>query len=85
MMLSAKPILLVEDDDVDAMTTQRALKDINVTNELVHKVNGEEAMEYFKEAFRRRLWFVTIPFTGGRQRVAIFDSFRFEYAENEWF
>jgi CheY-like chemotaxis protein len=49
MMLSAKPILLVEDDDVDAMTTQRALKDINVTNELVHKVNGEEAMEYLRE------------------------------------
>jgi CheY-like chemotaxis protein len=48
-MLNLKPILLVEDDDVDAMTTQRALKDINVTNELVHKVDGEEAVEYLRE------------------------------------
>lgn len=30
-----KPILLVEDDKIDAMTVKRALKDISVSNELV--------------------------------------------------
>lgn len=48
-MINSAPILLVEDDDVDAMITQRALNDINVTNELVHKVDGEEAVEYLRQ------------------------------------
>ncbi len=47
-MRTSRPVLLVEDDDVDAMTVKRALKDLNVTNPLVHKVNGEEALEYLK-------------------------------------
>ena len=45
-MRSMKPILLVEDDRVDAMTLKRALKDLKVTNKLVHTTNGEEALEY---------------------------------------
>ncbi len=47
-MKDTKPILLVEDDSVDAMTVKRALKDLNVTNPLVHKLNGEEALEYLR-------------------------------------
>jgi CheY-like chemotaxis protein len=47
-MRNSKPILLIEDDDVDALTTKRALNDIKVTNQLVHKVNGEEGVEYLK-------------------------------------
>lgn len=47
-MKDTKPILLVEDDSVDAMTVVRALKDLNVTNPLVHKLNGEEALEYLR-------------------------------------
>jgi CheY-like chemotaxis protein len=47
-MRNSKPILLVEDDRVDAMTVKRALKDLNVTNLLVHTLNGEEALEYLK-------------------------------------
>ena len=45
-MRSMKPILLVEDDRIDAMTLKRALKDLKVTNNLVHTSNGEEALEY---------------------------------------
>jgi len=41
--------LLVEDDDVDAMTTQRALKELKVVNKLIHKSNGEEALEYLRD------------------------------------
>lgn len=47
-MRSSMPILLVEDDRVDAMTVKRALKDLNVTNPLVHKLNGQEALEYLR-------------------------------------
>lgn len=42
-MRNSKPILLVEDDDVDVMTVKRAFNDLKVTNRLVSTVNGEEA------------------------------------------
>jgi CheY-like chemotaxis protein len=45
-MRNSKPILLVEDDSVDVMMVKRALKDLNVTNLLVHTPNGKEAFEY---------------------------------------
>jgi CheY-like chemotaxis protein len=40
------PILLVEDDRVDAMTIKRALRDIKVTNRLDLAGNGEEALNH---------------------------------------
>jgi len=39
---------LVEDDSVDAMTVKRAFKDLNVTNLLVHTLNGEEALNHLR-------------------------------------
>lgn len=48
-MNGKKPILLVEDDKVDAMTVKRALKEINVTNRLEIVGNGEEALEYLQD------------------------------------
>ena len=48
-MRNCKPVLLVEDDDVDAMTVKRAFKDLNVTNPLAHSVNGEEALKYLQD------------------------------------
>ena len=47
-MRNSKPILLVEDDRVDAMTVQRAFKELKVTNRLVHSTNGEQALEYLR-------------------------------------
>jgi len=47
-MQDSKPILLVEDDRVDAMTVKRAFDDVGITNELVHSINGEKALEYLK-------------------------------------
>ena len=47
-MRNLRPILLVEDDNVDVMTVKRAFKDLKVTNPLVHSVNGEEALEYLR-------------------------------------
>lgn len=40
--------MLVEDDDVDAMTTQRALNELKIANKLIRKSNGEEALEYLR-------------------------------------
>ncbi|MER3446130.1 MAG: two-component system response regulator [Candidatus Dadabacteria bacterium] len=48
-MKSQKPILLVEDDRVDQITVKRALKDINVTNQLIIVGNGEEALEFLRD------------------------------------
>lgn len=46
LMRLEKPILLVEDDKVDAITIKRAFKDINITNKLDIVCNGEEAFKY---------------------------------------
>ena len=53
-MRNLKPILLVEDDDVDVMMVKRALKDLNVTNPLAHTLNGEEALEYLTAGSNKR-------------------------------
>ena len=48
-MRNLKPILLVEDDRVDTMTTQRAFKELEIPNQLTITGNGEEALEYLKD------------------------------------
>ena len=47
-MKDSRPILLVEDDIVDAMTVGRVFKDLKITNPLVHMTDGECALEYLK-------------------------------------
>ena len=47
-MRNSKPILLVEDDTVDVMTVKRALKDLQVTSELVSTGDGEDALAYLR-------------------------------------
>jgi CheY-like chemotaxis protein len=46
MKVACKAILLVEDDQVDAMTVRRAFKELHVINRLDHVENGEEALDY---------------------------------------
>ncbi|MBN2008777.1 response regulator [candidate division KSB1 bacterium] len=53
-MRDNRPILLAEDDKVDAMTVKRALKDLHVTNQLFVAENGEEALQFLKNAEMRR-------------------------------
>ncbi len=43
------PILLAEDDHVDALTVTRALRDLHVTNKLYITRNGEEALAFLKD------------------------------------
>ena len=47
-MRSQNPVLLLEDDRVDAMSVKRALKEISVDNPLVIVGNGEEALTYLR-------------------------------------
>lgn len=48
-MKDKKPILIVDDDKVDIMTTERALKELNVLNSLYIAWNGEEALELLRD------------------------------------
>ena len=48
-MKTLKPILIVEDDMVDAMTVKRALNDIHVSNRIVIIENGEAALDYLND------------------------------------
>lgn len=54
MVRSAKPILLVEDDRVDAMIIKRALKEIKVANRLYITNNGEEAMAFLRDSTKEQ-------------------------------
>ncbi|SEO19565.1 Response regulator receiver domain-containing protein [Nitrosospira multiformis] len=49
MRVTNKPILLVEDDQVDMMRVTRALKDVHVINKIVHRENGEDALNYLRD------------------------------------
>lgn len=49
MKIASKPILLVEDDQVDAMTVRRALKELHVANRVEHVENGDEALAYLRD------------------------------------
>ncbi len=45
-MDNSKPILHIEDDKVDAMVMEKIFYLLEITNKLIHKTNGEEAVEY---------------------------------------
>jgi len=47
-MRNSRPVLLVEDDSIDAMTVQRAFRDLKMINPLQRAVNGEEALAYLQ-------------------------------------
>ena len=49
MKVTNKPILLVEDDRVDMMSVTRALKQIHVSNKIVHRENGEDGLNYLED------------------------------------
>lgn len=53
-MRNLKPILVVEDDHVDAIIVKRALKDIKVKNRIEIFNNGEEAVVHLKNNHAER-------------------------------
>ncbi len=74
-MRNSKPILLVEDDDADALLTKRALNDVKVTNKLVHKVDGDDALEYLRDQSNEKpcviLLDLNMPRIGGFELMKI--------------
>ena len=50
MKIPSKPLLVIEDDQVDVMTIRRAMKEIKVANPIVHRENGEEGLAYLRDA-----------------------------------
>jgi len=65
----SKPILLVEDDQIDTMTVIRALKELHVTNRVEHVENGEAAVDYLNNPAKDRpcliLLDLNMPVMGG--------------------
>jgi CheY-like chemotaxis protein len=49
MKVLNRPLLLVEDDQVDVMTIKRALREIHVVNPVAHVENGEEGIAYLRD------------------------------------
>ena len=74
-MRNTKPILLVEDDRVDAMIVKRALDELKVTNELVHTSDGKEALDYLQNKDNRKpcliLLDLNMPKTNGIELLKI--------------
>ena len=53
-MQNLRPILLVEDDDVDTMIVKRTFDELKVANQLVCRVNGKEGLEYLRNGDNRK-------------------------------
>lgn len=74
-MRSDKPILLVEDDRVDAMTVQRALREIKVTNRLEIASDGEEGLAVLRDPEREKpcliLLDLNMPRMGGLEFLQV--------------
>jgi CheY-like chemotaxis protein len=54
MKLANKPLLVIEDDQVDVMTIKRALKEIHVANPVIHMENGEDAIAHLRDASQEK-------------------------------
>jgi CheY-like chemotaxis protein len=70
MKNTAKPILMIEDDQIDAMTVKRALKELHVANPVAHVENGEAGLAQLRapdKSFRPCLILLDLnmPIMGG--------------------
>ena len=69
-MPTDKPIMLVEDDMVDVMTVQRALKNLEINVPLLTAHNGEEAIRRLEESEEKPtliLLDLNMPVMSGRE------------------
>jgi CheY-like chemotaxis protein len=78
-MRSNKPILLVDDDRIDVMTTIRALKEINVSNPVQTCENGEVALEYLLDPANPRPCIIILDLNMPRMNGVEFLQKRHEY------
>ena len=59
-MNRSKPVLLVEDDAVDAASVKRAFAELSKPTPLVHLKNGEEALDYLQSDLNERPSFILL-------------------------
>ncbi len=59
-MLKTRPLLLIEDDNVDAMTVKRAMEEIGVIESFVHLTNGEEALDYLQSEVNEKPFLILL-------------------------
>jgi CheY-like chemotaxis protein len=53
-MKDYRPVLLIEDDSIDAKTITRAFAELKIHNKLVHVTNGEEALNYLRNSRNKK-------------------------------
>lgn len=53
-MKADQTILLIEDDDIDAMTVRRAMRELNAPNPLERVTDGEAGLIYLRDASKPR-------------------------------
>ena len=53
-MTPEQHILLVEDDDIDAMTVKRTLRELGAPNPLDRAIDGERALEFLRDPAQAR-------------------------------
>ena len=60
MLLSNKPILLIEDDPTDTKNIKSALEAMEVKSPLVHFSNSEEALNYLRDQDNKKPWLILL-------------------------
>lgn len=57
-MKNSKPILLVDDDNTDAILFKRAIENLKITNPVIHSATCREGLDYLKNPDNEKPWIV---------------------------
>ena len=57
-MRNSMPILLVDDDNTDALLFRRAFEQLKIEKPLIHLTNCEEALKYLRDPSRRKPYII---------------------------
>lgn len=59
-MRNSMPILLVDDDNTDALLFTRAFEQLKIENPLVHLPNCEEALKYLRDPSEKKPYIIWV-------------------------